>query len=90
MNAQSVPYSGPVEAYTLDEAAFRCRVTAEHFKNTYTGKRVRIGGSVRVAAHHLAEWLDSLAESKTVAANEWDELDASDSGLPERQAGEAA
>ena len=75
-----------VEALTLDEAAFRCRVSVEHFRRIYTGRKIRLGGSVRVSSYHLLEWLDEQADGGAVAAtaNEWDEDNSEEADIQGR------
>ena len=64
MSAPALPYAGPVECLTLDEAAVRCRTTRETFERIYTGKRVHIGRNVVIYAKHLDAWLDEQAGLK--------------------------
>ena len=74
-----------VEALTLDEAAFRCRVSVEHFRRVYTGRKIRLGGSVRVSSYHLLEWMNEQADGgEAVAANPWDEDNSKEADIQGR------
>jgi hypothetical protein len=75
-----------LEAMTLDEAAFRCRVSVEHFKRVYTGRKIRLGGSVRVSSYHLLEWMNEQADGarSLATANDWDEDDSEEANIQGR------
>lgn len=74
-----------VEALTLDEAAFRCRVSVEHFRRVYTGRKIRLGGSVRVSSYHLLEWMNEQADGgEAVTVNPWDEDDSKEADIQGR------
>ncbi len=86
------PYSGPIEALTIDEWAVRLRVSPEHLRKIYTGKVVHLGSLPRIYAAHLHDWLDAPATAE-VLSDGWagvGENDAEAVALSKRQPGKAA
>lgn len=58
------PYAGPVEALSVEAAASRFGVSAEHFLTVYDGPRVYLGRDsslLRIPAYALHEWLAGRA-----------------------------
>lgn len=84
------PYSGPIEALTIDEWAVRLRVSPEHLRKIYTGKVVHLGSLPRIYAAHLHDWLDA-ADAAEVLSDPWAGVgDAEAVALSKRQPGKAA
>jgi hypothetical protein len=52
-------YPVQFELLTFDEAAVRCRVTAEAFRKKYTGRVIRKLGEPRISTLDLLSWLES-------------------------------
>jgi hypothetical protein len=85
------PYYGPVEALTMEQAASRLGIGIDLFRKRYTGRVLRIGANVRIAAADLHEWLDGLG-GNNVNANPWDTVvgDAEEGALSKGQQGQVA
>ena len=79
------PYYGPVEALTMEQAASRLGIGLDLFRKRYTGRIVKIGANVRIAAADLHEWLDGLGAG--LKSDPWAGVgdDAEESALPARK-----
>lgn len=85
------PYYGPVEALTMEQAASRLGIGLDLFRKRYTGRLIRIGANVRVAAADLHDWLDGLGGAG-LKSDPWDGVgdDAEEGALQKRQQGQVA
>lgn len=76
--SDAVPYLGPVEAMTIEEAAFRIRRSADYFKKHYPGPYTYLSedgqGEPRVPAYGLHDWIVQSSRDKgaATAPSAWD------------------
>ena len=63
--SEAPPYSGPVEALTVEAAAARCYCSGPHLLSVYDGPRLYMGegdaSMLRIPAWALHEWLAKRA-----------------------------
>ena len=72
-------YTGPVEAFSVEQAAARLGISAEHFLTIYDGPRVYLGRDaslLRFPAYALHEWLAgrSFVPGGAAGGSAWDRI----------------